>query len=53
MAEQERSHKAQKVLERMGKKLNRQMAGSLAACVHCGNCTEACHYVLANPGDPQ
>ncbi|MFH0766198.1 MAG: response regulator [Calditrichota bacterium] len=47
-----RSYKAQKVLERMGKKLNRQMAGSLAACVHCGMCTEACHYVLTNPGDP-
>ncbi len=52
MAEQERSHKAQKVLERMGKKLNRQIASSLAACVHCGNCTECCHYVLSNPGDP-
>ncbi len=48
----ERSYKAQKVIERMGKKLNRQMVGSLAACVHCGMCTEACHYVLANPGDP-
>ena len=50
--EQSRSHKAQKVLERMGQKLNRQMVGSLVACVHCGMCTEACHYVLANPGDP-
>ncbi|NQU24771.1 MAG: (Fe-S)-binding protein [Candidatus Nealsonbacteria bacterium] len=49
---QERSHKAQKVLERMGQKLNRQMVGSLVACVHCGMCTESCHYVLANPGDP-
>ena len=47
-----RSHKAQKVLERMGQKLNRQMVGSLAACVHCGMCTDSCHYVLANPGDP-
>jgi Fe-S oxidoreductase len=47
-----RSHKAQKVLERMGQKLNRQMVGSLVACVHCGLCTESCHYVLANPGDP-
>ena len=36
----------------MSKKLNRQMVGSLAACVHCGMCTEACHYVLTNPGDP-
>jgi Fe-S oxidoreductase/CheY-like chemotaxis protein len=48
----ERSPKAQKVIERMGQKLNRQMAGSLLACVHCGMCTDSCHYVLANPGDP-
>jgi Fe-S oxidoreductase len=47
-----RSHKARKVLERLGKKLNRQIAGSLLACVHCGMCTDSCHYVLANPGDP-
>lgn len=47
-----RSHKAEKVLERMSKKLNRQMVGSLAACVHCGMCTEACHYVLTHPDDP-
>ena len=44
MSEQStRSHKAEKVLERMGQKLNRQMAGSLLACVHCGMCTESCH----------
>jgi Fe-S oxidoreductase len=47
-----RSHKAQKVLERFEKKLNRQIVGSLVACVHCGNCTDSCHYVLSNPGDP-
>jgi Fe-S oxidoreductase/CheY-like chemotaxis protein len=47
-----RSHKAEKVIERMGQKLNRQIAGSLLACVHCGNCTDSCHYVYANPGDP-
>jgi Fe-S oxidoreductase len=52
MDKKTRSHKAQKVLERLGQKLNRQMVGSLTACVHCGMCTEACHYVLANPGDP-
>ena len=22
------------------------------ACVHCGMCTQSCHYVLANPDDP-
>jgi Fe-S oxidoreductase len=47
-----RSQKAQKVIERMGEKLNRQMAGSMIACVHCGMCIDSCHYVLANPGDP-
>jgi len=52
MATKQRSHKAQKVIERLGKKLNRQIVGSLIACVHCGNCTDSCHYVLANPGDP-
>ncbi len=36
----------------MGKKLNRQIVGSLAACVHCGLCTDSCHYVLTNPDDP-
>ncbi|MGD2216686.1 MAG: heterodisulfide reductase-related iron-sulfur binding cluster, partial [Gemmatimonadales bacterium] len=50
--ENTRSHKAEKVLKRMGQKLNRQMTGSLLACVHCGLCTQSCHYVLANPGDP-
>ena len=52
MARNARSHKADKVVERMGKKLNRQMVGSLVGCVHCGMCTESCHYVLANPDDP-
>jgi Fe-S oxidoreductase len=47
-----RSHKAEKVIERMGEKLNRQIAGSMIACVHCGMCIDSCHYVLANPGDP-
>ncbi len=47
-----RSYKADQVLDRMGQKLNRQMVGSLLACVHCGMCTQSCHYVLANPGDP-
>lgn len=49
--EQARSYKARKVLERLAQKVNRQMAGSLVACVHCGMCTQSCHYVLANPGD--
>jgi len=47
----ERSYKAQKVIERLHKKVNRQILISLEACVHCGMCTDQCHYVLANPGD--
>ena len=47
----QRSHKAEVFLERMSQKLNRQMVGSLVACVHCGMCTECCHYVLTNPDD--
>ena len=52
MENNKRSYRAEKVIERMGTKLNRQMAISLAGCVHCGMCIETCHYVLANPGDP-
>ncbi len=47
-----RSYKAQKVVERLRQKVNRQAMLSLEACVHCGMCTDQCHYVLANPGDP-
>lgn len=52
MGSNKRSHKAAMLLELMAEKLNRQMVGSLVACVHCGLCTQACHYVLANPDDP-
>ncbi len=47
----QRSHKAEKALERMKSKLNRQVVGSLVGCVHCGMCTDSCHYVQTNPGD--
>jgi Fe-S oxidoreductase len=46
------SYKAQKVIERLTKKVNRQIAGSMLACVHCGMCTNSCHYVLSHPDDP-
>jgi Fe-S oxidoreductase len=52
MGDKKRSEKAKIVIDRMGEKLNRQMAGSLASCVHCGMCIESCHYVLSHPGDP-
>ena len=52
MAQNARSHRADKVVKRMGRKLTRQMVGSLVGCVHCGMCTDSCHYVLANPDDP-
>ena len=47
-----RSWKAEQFIERMRQKVNRQALLSLEACVHCGLCTDQCHYVLANPGDP-
>src|SRR5210317_1316549 len=50
--ENTRSSKATKVIERLGQKLNRQIAGSMVACAHCGLCTDSCHYVIANPEDP-
>jgi len=52
MSTKTRSYRAERVIERMGKKLNRQTMSSLLACVHCGMCTESCHYVLSHPGDP-
>ena len=48
----QRSHKAERFLERLPAKLSRQMVLSLVSCVHCGLCTDSCHYVLANPDDP-
>jgi Fe-S oxidoreductase/CheY-like chemotaxis protein len=51
MSQKERTHKAETVIKQMEKKLNRQIVGSMVACVHCGMCTDSCHYVLANPGD--
>ncbi len=47
----QRSYKCERLIERMHKKINRQMLVSLEACVHCGMCTDQCHYVLSNPGD--
>jgi len=34
------------------KRMTRQIAASLVACVHCGRCAESCHYYLARPDDP-
>jgi Fe-S oxidoreductase len=36
-----------KMLGVLDKRLNRLLTSSLAACVHCGLCTEACHYVAS------
>lgn len=53
MSTKSRSKKAQKLLNRLPQKLKRQLVGSLVGCVHCGMCTNSCHYVLANPDDPK
>jgi Fe-S oxidoreductase len=31
------------------KKITRQLASSMVACVHCGMCADSCHYSLARP----
>lgn len=51
MAEQ--SYKAKKFVEFFKKGLNRQVVGSLVGCVHCGMCTDSCHYYLAKSDDPK
>lgn len=46
---------APEVLKEMEKllpsKLNRIVATSLAGCIHCGMCSEACHYTQSIPED--
>lgn len=45
-------NKAVKAVESFKKKMNRQAILSFGVCVHCGMCTESCHYYLAT-GDPK
>lgn len=40
------------LLEMLKNKLNRQTVSSLVGCVHCGMCSDSCHYALARPHDP-
>jgi len=46
------SKKIEAALGFLEKKLNRQAVTSLAVCVHCGMCTDACHYYVATE-DPE
>ncbi len=39
-------------LKLLRRRINRPLALSFAACVHCGRCAESCHYALARPDDP-
>jgi Fe-S oxidoreductase len=39
-------------LRLLSQRINRSLAVSLTACVHCGLCAESCHYFLARPDDP-
>ena len=48
-----RSEKVESILKLLPAKLNRQIVGSLVACVHCGMCHDACHYTKAFPDDPK
>ncbi|RJP56745.1 MAG: (Fe-S)-binding protein [Deltaproteobacteria bacterium] len=40
------------LLEMLKNKLSRQTVSSLVGCVHCGMCSDSCHYALARPHDP-
>ncbi len=42
----------QRALESFKKRLTRQAVTSLQICVHCGQCSETCHYYLATD-DPK
>ena len=41
----------QKMEELLPGKLNRIVSASLAGCIHCGMCQEACHYAVSIPED--
>ncbi|HOO89277.1 MAG TPA: (Fe-S)-binding protein [Syntrophales bacterium] len=41
-----------KLLSLLKTRLTRQVVGSMVGCVHCGMCTDSCHYALARPDDP-
>jgi len=41
-----------RLVELLKNKLSRQVVGSMVGCVHCGMCSDACHYALARPHDP-
>jgi len=47
-----KSAKAIKAVELFRKRMNRQAIISMGVCVHCGNCTETCHYYQATK-DPK
>jgi Fe-S oxidoreductase/CheY-like chemotaxis protein len=51
--EKDQTYKIQAMRELLAKKLTRPVVGSLVACVHCGMCNDACHYVLTHPDDPK
>lgn len=42
----------QKFLTLLAQRVTRPLAASLVGCVHCGMCSDTCHYALARPHDP-
>ena len=47
-----RADNVRRFLDLPARRINRPLALSFAACVHCGLCAESCHYALARPDDP-
>ena len=41
-----------KLLKLIRERINRHVASSMVACVHCGMCADSCHYALTRPYDP-
>lgn len=52
MSKINKNEKAEKAINSFKKKMNRQAILSFGVCVHCGMCTESCHYFLATK-DPK
>ncbi len=46
------TEKTERMVTLLKKKISRQAAASFSVCVHCGMCTETCHYYMATK-DPK
>jgi Fe-S oxidoreductase len=47
-----KTNNVKKFLDLLSQRINRPVVSSLVGCVHCGMCSDSCHYSLTRPNDP-